>query len=382
MNKNAGISAIGLSIPPIAMKLDELARLHNADPDKYIIGLGCNEMALCKPNFGVIELAEIAAKRALANWSGSINDIGMVAIGTESGLDMSRPLASWVMERLQLKGPIRSYEVKHACFGGTLAIRQALEWQLSGNAKGRAALVIAADQGLYEFAHPGEPTQGSAAIAFIIDNKPSIAEINPISYAWSSPEYDFWRPVGELYPNVNGRLSMECYKLAVVECFKQLLSEQDGLDLATVLHDYSYCCFHVPFPKMVKKAFNHLGEVNGLEQKNIDSIFEKKVAPTFEWNAKIGNCYTASLWFSVAKALAAINTNEKLLSFSYGSGFGAELLSLKANISNTAPYWQKHLQADIDNREFITAEQYLRLRNVKKLHTVSTLVNNKKEVVL
>lgn len=378
MNKNVGIAAIGLSIPPLAIKLSELAKLHKVDPAKYLTGLGCHEMALCPKDFGVVELAEIAANRALANWSGSLADIGMVVVGTESGLDMSRPLSSWVMEKLKLKGPIRSYEVKHACFGGTLALRQAIEWKLSGNDKGRAALVIAADQGLYEFAHPGEPTQGSAAIAFIIDDNPSIAAINPMSYAWSSPEYDFWRPIGQAFPNVNGRLSMECYKLAVVECFKQLGTEQQ--DLETILNQYAYCCFHVPFPKMVKKAFTHLAEVYGVASAKIADLFEQKVAPTLAWNTKIGNCYTASLWFSVANALIDMTKDEQLLAFSYGSGFGAELLTLKATASNSFPYWQQHLQADMANREFITFEQYMKLRNVKPLHLVTTTA--KKEPIL
>ncbi len=39
MDKTAGISAIGLSIPPMAMKLNELAKLHSVDPSKYLLGL-------------------------------------------------------------------------------------------------------------------------------------------------------------------------------------------------------------------------------------------------------------------------------------------------------------------------------------------------------
>ena len=377
MEQNIGISAIGISIPPFAMKLSELAKLHNVNPDKYNIGLGCNEMALCPSNFSIVDLAEIAARRALDNWSGNLEDLGMVAIGTESGLDMSRPLASWVMERLNLKGAIRSYEVKHACFGGTLAIRQAVEWKLSSNSQNKAALVIAVDQGLYAFAHPGEPTQGSAAVAFIID-KADIAKINPISYAWSSPEYDFWRPVGEAYPNVNGRLSMECYKSAVIECFKQLMQNSNNLE--ETLNNYAYCCFHIPFPKMVIKAFSALCEKFGLDKEKITKLFFQKIKPSLEWNVDVGNCYTASLWLSVAKALNDSNKNDKLLAFSYGSGFGAELLSLTATNTNKNSYWQKALQADFDNRKFITKEEYLMLREVKKVP--STVVDSRKKIVL
>lgn len=364
MKNNIGIAAIGLSIPPLAMKLDELAKLHGVDAEKYTIGLGCQEMALCPDNMNVVDLAEIASKRALANWHGNLNDIGMLVVGTETGLDMSRPLSSWVMERLNLKGPIRSYEVKHACFAGTLAVRQALEWRLSENSKGKAALVIAADQGLYAYAHPGEPTQGSGAIAMIIDQG-EIAVIEPISYAWSSPEYDFWRPVGEPFPSVNGRLSMECYKLAVIECFKQLLQGKN--DLIELLNNYAYCCFHVPFPKMVMKAFTHLGTSYGLAAEQIATLYQQKVVPTLAWNIQIGNCYTASLWFTVANALANMQQHQQVLAFSYGSGFGAELLTMVANHNKPKPYWQEYLQADFANRKFISYEDYLLLRKVNKV---------------
>ena len=59
----------------------------------------------------------------------------MLAVGTETAVDMSRPLSAWVADRLGLKGAVRSYEVKHACYGGTLALRQAAEWRLSGAAR-------------------------------------------------------------------------------------------------------------------------------------------------------------------------------------------------------------------------------------------------------
>ncbi len=82
---------------------------------------------------------------------------------------MSRPLSAWVADKLGLAGAVRSYEVKHACYGATLALRQAVEWKESGAAAGKAALVIAADVALYELEDPGEPTQGAGAVAMVVD---------------------------------------------------------------------------------------------------------------------------------------------------------------------------------------------------------------------
>jgi hydroxymethylglutaryl-CoA synthase len=106
----------------------------------------------------------------------------MIAVGTESGCDMSRPLSAWVADRLHLAGAIRSYEVKHGCYAGTLALRQSIEWILSGNARGQVGLVIAGDVACYAQMDPGEPTHGAGAVAMIV-GEPLIAMVDPISYA-------------------------------------------------------------------------------------------------------------------------------------------------------------------------------------------------------
>ena len=252
-NIKVGISSIGLHFPPLCITAEDLAKLRNVDPDKYTLGLGCKKIALCPENFTVVDLAVEAAKRALSRWGGSIADIGLIAVGTESAPDMSRPLSAFVAEQLGIQGAVRSYEVKHACYGGTLAIRQAVEWKLSGVAPKKAALVIAADVSLYKEGDAGEPTQGAGAIAFIIDT-PDIAEIDPISFPWSKPVFDFWRPEYQPFPLVDGELSMECYKEAARACFKALRAHKN-IELDELFSLYHTLCFHTPFPKMVKKAF-------------------------------------------------------------------------------------------------------------------------------
>ena len=59
-------------------------------------------------------------------------------------------------------------------------------------------------------------------------------------------------------------------------------------------------------------------------------VFEEKVGAVMSWNRPMGNSYTASLWFSVAEALAGRREGERITAFSYGSGFGAELFELTA----------------------------------------------------
>ncbi len=355
---SVGIASLGLQLPPLAMRVEELAELRNEDPNKYKIGLGCDEIALCPKDYGVVELAAGAARRALSRWSGSLEDIGLLAVGTESALDMSRPLSAWVADALGLKGSVRSYEVKHACYGGTLALRQAVEWQRSGASRGKAALVIASDISLYALRDPGEPTQGAGAVAMIV-GAPDIAEVEPISYASSEPAFDFWRPVGQDYPSVDGPLSLECYQRAAVACFKDFIAERDALQ---TLSELSALCFHVPFPKMVKKAVQRMGEVMEIDAQQIGTLFEQKIAPTMAWNRKCGNAYTASLWVSVASALCERKQGERLAAFSYGSGFGAELLMLRAGAKAQEAAWRQDIESDLAERQLISIDAYKQLR--------------------
>lgn len=356
-----GIASMGLHLPPLAMRVEDLAELRGEDPQKYLVGLECSEFSLCPPEFGIIDLAAEASRRALSRWDGELSDIGMIVVGTESAVDMSRPLSAFVAERLGLRGHVRSYEVKHACYGGTLALRQALEWRMSGAARGKAALVVAADVALYAPGDPGEPTQGAGAVAFIVDS-PDVASIETVSYPYSDPAFDFYRPVGNEYPIVDGKLSLECYRRAAVECFQALCA---GEDPEKILHHFEAVCFHVPFPKMVRKTVLRLGEAFGWGAERVNELFKDKVEPTMLWNKLSGNAYTASLWISVARALKGRRTGERIAAFSYGSGFGSELLSLVAGPRAYDGAWAEDIEKDLAARGRVDAEAYKRLRGAQ-----------------
>lgn len=355
-----GIAALGLALPSRYLPLDKLAVLRGVDPAKYLYGLGCREMALCGPGEDAASLAAKAARRALERWGGDLARIGLLAVGTESAKDMSRPLSAWVADLLDLRGPIRSYEVKHACYGGTLALRQAVEWKLSGAAGDRVALVVASDVALYALEDPGEPTQGAGAVAMVVDT-PEVAAIDPASFAWSEPAFDFWRPVGEDFPRVDGPFSLECYKRAAEQTFSAWIGERDA---AHALDELAVISFHVPFPKMVKKAFSHVGERLGLSGETVADLFAGKIDPAMDWNCRCGNAYTASLWISVAQALAGRSAGERLAAFSYGSGFGSELLGLTAGPAAAEGAWVADIETDFADRRAVDAAGYCALRGL------------------
>jgi len=353
--KHVGISAIGLSTTANKLDLRQLAELRDVDPQKYLRGLQCEEMAICGEDEDAATLAASAAKRALEMWGGDAADLGMLVVGTETAKDMSRPLSGWVADALELSGAIRSYEVKHACYGGTAAVRQAVEWIASGAARGKAALVIASDVALYAPADPGEPTQGAGAVAMIITEDPAIAAIEIHSYPFSKPVFDFWRPVGESFPRVEGKFSLECYKEAALSCFAQWV-DVEGRD---AFESLEAICFHTPFPKMVKKAFFHVAERLELGEDAAKELYDERIDPHMAWNRRTGNTYTASAWTSLAHAMATHEDGARIGLFSYGSGAGAELMFARTVEGNPLnDVWASGIEQEFDARTPITAEQY------------------------
>lgn len=357
--EQVGISAIGIATTTHKLKLEELAALRGVDPGKYTQGLGCDEMSLCGPDEDAASLAVKAAQDALEMWGGDPAQIGLLIVGTETAADMSRPLSAWVAQGLGLKGAFRSYEVKHACYGGTAAVRQATEWLASGAARGRVALVVATDVALYAPKDPGEPTQGAGAVAMVLSERPRIASVELDSYAFSMPVFDFWRPVGERFPRVEGKFSLECYKEAAYECFKAW-SDQEGV---SALEGLSAVCFHSPFPKMVKKAFAHVATQLGLSEAQAQAYDEAKIEPDLAWGRRTGNTYTASVWYGLAHALCRLEDGARVGVFSYGSGAGAELMFVKVCEGNPLDaQWAKRVEDALDARQALDARAYDKLR--------------------
>jgi hydroxymethylglutaryl-CoA synthase len=165
--------------------------------------------------------------------------------------------------------------------------------------------------------------------------------------------------VGNDFPLVDGPLSLDCYKRAAERCFRALVGDGDA---EAVLSRFAALCFHVPFPKMVQKAVFRIGDFFGWDEERIKEFIQDKVNPTMLWNRLCGNAYTASLWISVANALKGLARGERIAAFSYGSGFGAELLVLEAGPKAEEGAWAADVEEDLRQRNRVDAEGYKRLR--------------------
>ena len=92
----AGIDGIGLSLPTPYVELADLAEARGIPKDKYTQGLGTLRMAVPEPSDDTVSLAARAAQAALDAAGVSPADIGMCVVGTETAVDHSKPVASFV----------------------------------------------------------------------------------------------------------------------------------------------------------------------------------------------------------------------------------------------------------------------------------------------
>src|SRR5437773_1811764 len=152
---SVGIERLQVYVPQYALRLTELAAARDIPPEKLTAGLGVQEMAIAPPCEDVVTLAATAGARLLRAADVDPEEIGMLLVATETGVDHSKPVSIFVHDLLGIGRRCRVYELKHACYAGTAALMTAADWVRAGGGRARRALVIAADLARYEIGSPG-----------------------------------------------------------------------------------------------------------------------------------------------------------------------------------------------------------------------------------
>ncbi len=364
--KLTGIDALAFAGPAGFLDMTDLARARGVDPSKYLNGLGQRRMAIATPCEDTVTMAADAGARALEGFDIDPADIGTLIVGTETGVDHSKPVAVYVHELLGLDQHCRTFETKHACYGAMAGLTASMDWIASGRSRGRKALVIASDIARYGLNTPGEPTQGAGAVAMVVADQPRLLSIDPVRIGdYTRQVMDFWRPLYSKYAFADGHYSIQCYLDALVSARIDAVGERDD-----VLESLSACLYHVPFVKMAFKAHKRQLEMEfggELSRDHTESwqllsqSFERLVAPWLSLNADIGNIYTGSLFLTLIDLLrqsADSLAGREISLFSYGSGCGATYCI--GNIVDGADRWRGALDpvAQLDARRRLSIEEY------------------------
>jgi hydroxymethylglutaryl-CoA synthase len=341
---SVGIERLAVYVPQYALRLPDLAAARGIPPEKLTAGLGVREMAIPAPCEDVVTLAATAGARLLRAARIDPEDIGMLLVATETGVDHSKPVSIFVHDLLGIGRRCRVYELKHACYAGTAALMTAADWVRAGGGRARRALVVAADIARYEIGSPGEPTQGAGAVAMLVGPDPRALVLGEQSGTYAGNVHDFWRPLDRREAIVDGKYSVECYLDALAGAFgAHRALERPPLGPAEAFSDrLARLLYHTPFPKMAMKAHRRLVELDWAAAparwREVEPRLEEEAAASYrdlaasglEAVARVGNTYTASLYLCLAALLEAegrILAGRRLGLFSYGSGCCAEFFT-------------------------------------------------------
>ncbi|MDP5370725.1 hydroxymethylglutaryl-CoA synthase [Lactiplantibacillus plantarum] len=310
-----GIDKLHFATSHLYVDMAELATARQAEPDKYLIGIGQSKMAVIPPSQDAVTLAANAAAPMLT--ATDIAAIDLLVVGTESGIDNSKASAIYVAKLLGLSQRVRTIEMKEACYAATAGVQLAQDHVRVHPDK--KALVIGSDVARYGLNTPGEPTQGGGAVAMLISADPKVLALGTESSLLSEDVMDFWRPLYHTEALVDGKYSSNIYIDYFQDVFKNYLqTTQISPDTLTAL------VFHLPYTKMGLKALRSvLPLVDAEKQAQWLTHFEH----ARQLNRQVGNLYTGSLYLSLLSQLLTdpqLQPGNRLGLFSYGSGAEGE----------------------------------------------------------
>ena len=365
---------------------------------------------IADPMADIYSMALTTVSSLLRKYSIDPKSIGRLEVGTETLLDKSKSCKSVLMQLFSPSGntSIEGVDTVNACYGGTNALFNAINWVESSAWDGRDAVVCAGDIALYKKGN-ARPTGGAGCVAMLIGADATLAFEPGLRGTYMKHAYDFYKAdLTSEYPIVDGQYSVKCYTEAVDACYKGYQERKAKLqkdnkitngiheekESQTPIDDFDYMVFHAPTCKLVSKNYarllyddyvaapTHLAfETVPSELKDMDyakSIsdktvektflgltkkkFQERVQPGLQTPTMCGNMYCASVYGSLVGLLSNVKSEQlqgkRVGIFSYGSGLASSLFSLqvKGDVSGIAE--KLDLQQRLDTRRTVPPETY------------------------
>ncbi|KAL3498755.1 hypothetical protein ACH5RR_041487 [Cinchona calisaya] len=367
--KNVGILAMEIYFPPTCIQQEVLEAHDGASKGKYTIGLGQDCMGFCTEVEDVISMSLTAVTSLLEKYKVDPKQIGRLEVGSETVLDKSKSIKTFLMQIFEGCGntDIEGVDSTNACYGGTAALFNCVNWVESSSWDGRYGLVVCTDSAVYAEG-PARPTGGAAAIAMLIGPDAPIAFESKLRGSHMAHAYDFYKPnLASEYPVVDGKLSQTCYLMALDSCYKSFCHKYEKLEGKQFsIVDADYFVFHSPYNKLVQKSFARLlfndslrnassideaakeklapfssltgdesyqsRDLEKASQQVAKPFYDEKVQPTTLIPKQVGNMYTASLYAAFASVIHNKHKTldgQRVILFSYGSGLTATMFSLR-----------------------------------------------------
>ena len=371
-----GIDAIAFDVAKIHLSIQTLAKARNIEPEKLEKGLGLINMTLPDVHQDTVVLGANALTKLVLQNNIDLNEISRIYVGTESGIDNSKPIASFLIALMEQKfgenslAECDAVDFTFACIGGVDALQNCLDFvRLNPDKK---AIVVTTDIAKYDLNSTGEYTQGAGALAMLVTSSPRIIAFDNNWTVSTKGVFDFFKPYHHLskeaitgnknneswfgnleseieihkdQPVFDGQYSNQCYTDRTRDAYfalKNLKNSEESLYTT-----WEKIIMHLPYAfqgrRMLPEIYaldahkkilsgnedasefqNKLKELSKTEA--YKAFVAKKLQPAELASSLIGNLYTGSIFMGLLSTLA--NASEKNLSLegkkigflAYGSG--------------------------------------------------------------
>lgn len=376
-------------------------------------------MYLSRSRTDIYSIALTTVSSLLRKYDVDPTSIGRLEVGTETLLDKSKSVKSVLMQLFSPSGntSIEGVDTTNACYGGTNALFNSINWIESSAWDGRDAIVVAGDIALY---HKGNarPTGGAGCVAMLIGPGAPLVFEPGLRGTYIIHAYDFYKPdMTSEYPIVDGQYSLRSYSQAMDACY-QSYNQREAKSLEktgvngvandephspqdqpqeTPLDRFDHMCFHSPTCKTVMKSYarmlynDYLANPNAplfandpsitpelrtldyhasLTDKSVERVFQAmtkkkfaaRVQPGIMVPTQCGNMYCASLYSMLCGLIANVPSpdlqGKRIGMFSYGSGLASSFFSLRVMGSTENMAQKLDLKRRLDGRRTVKPEVY------------------------
>lgn len=355
----------------------------------------------------IYSIALTATSNLLKKYNIDRNSVGRLEVGTETLLDKSKSVKSVLMQLFGDNTNLEGVDTINACYGGTNAVFNSVNWIESSAWDGRDAIAVAGDIALYAKGN-ARPTGGAGVVALLIGPDAPVVVEPGLRGTYMQHAYDFYKPdLASEYPYVDGHYSLNCYTKALDAAYRDYAKREakqasngsangstNGDSNKTSLDRFDYLAFHAPTCKLVQKSYARLlyhdylanadapafAEVapelrdmdyeKSLTDKAVEKTFmtltkkrfQDRVNPSLQVATNCGNMYCASVWGGLASLLSFVDSKtlegKRIGLFSYGSGLAASFLSVRINGSVETISKVLDIPARLDARRAVPPETY------------------------
>lgn len=386
-----GIDAISFDVAKIHLPINTLAKARNIEPEKLEKGLGLIKMTLPDTHQDTVVFGANALTKLISDNNINLNEIARIYVGTESAIDSSKPISSFLIALMEQKfgentlSECDVVDFTFACIGGVDAMQNCIDFVTLNPTK--KAIVVTTDFAKYDLNSTGEYTQGAGALAMLITANPRIIAFENNWATSTKGVFDFFKPYRTIsktaitgnstnepwfenleseveihkdQPVFDGQYSNQCYMDRTRDAyfsFKKLKNTTE-----TVYDSWKSIVMHLPYAFQGRRMLSEIyaldasntivsGDEDTSEYQNklkeiskseaYKEFVNEKLMPAEIASSLIGNLYTGSIFMGLLSTLAHFYDTEKEISGStfgflaYGSGSKSKVFE-----GTIQPHWK------------------------------------------